>query len=89
MLLIRFSHKFGRGLLSSPDFYCTTGISVLQGDSQIGFQSKEANDSCPECGEACDGLQLHTVYFSPDVLDRYTSKHFVVLCPTCHEQAHS
>ena len=51
MLLIRFSHKFGRGLLSSPDFYCTTGISVLQGDSQIGFQSEEANGSCPECGK--------------------------------------
>jgi hypothetical protein len=30
VLYIRFSHKFGRGLLSSPEFYCTTGIDVPQ-----------------------------------------------------------
>jgi hypothetical protein len=51
--------------------------------------SEEAKDVCPECGEDCNVLQLHTLYFSPHVLDRYNPKHFVVLCPTCHERAHS
>jgi len=51
--------------------------------------SEGANGTCPQCGEDCDRLQLHTVYFSPNVLDRYNPKHFVVLCPRCHEQAHS
>lgn len=51
--------------------------------------SEKANGICPECGKECEALQLHTVYFSPNVLDRYNPGHFVVLCPTCHEQAHS
>ena len=51
--------------------------------------SEEANSTCPQCGEDCDRLQLHTVYFSPGVLDRYNPKHFVVLCPRCHERAHN
>src|SRR6266480_2051431 len=50
--------------------------------------SEEANGICPECGDWCEELQLHTVYFSPSVLNRYNAKHFVVLCPTCHERAH-
>lgn len=50
--------------------------------------SEKANGICPECGEACEALQLHTVYFSPNMLDRYNPGHFVVLCPTCHELAH-
>ena len=51
--------------------------------------SEEANGFCPECGEECEPLQLHTVYFSPNLLDRYNQKYFVVLCPTCHERAHN
>jgi hypothetical protein len=51
--------------------------------------SEQANNICPECGEECEALQLHTVYFSANLLDRYNSRHFVVLCPTCHERAHS
>ena len=51
--------------------------------------SEKANGICPECGEECEALQLHTVYFSPNVLDRYNPGYFVVLCPTCHELAHN
>jgi hypothetical protein len=51
--------------------------------------SEEANNICPVCGEPCEALQLHTVYFSPRMLNRYNAKNFVVLCPTCHEKAHN
>jgi len=50
--------------------------------------SEKANGICPECGQACQALQLHTVSFSSNVLDRYNPGHFIVLCPTCHELAH-
>jgi hypothetical protein len=51
--------------------------------------SEEAHCICPECGEQCEALQLHTTYFSPCMLHRYKAENFVVLCPTCHEKAHS
>lgn len=51
--------------------------------------SEKANGICPECGQECEALQLHTVYISPNLLDRYSPSHFVVLCPACHERAHS
>jgi len=50
--------------------------------------SEKANGICPECGEECEALQLHTVYFSPNLLERYSPRYFVVLCPACHERAH-
>lgn len=50
--------------------------------------SAQANNICPECGERCEVLQLHTVYLSANPLDRYNPGHFAVLCPTCHERAH-
>jgi hypothetical protein len=49
---------------------------------------QKAHGICPECGQECEALQLHTVYFSPNMFDRYNPEHFVVLCPTCHAQAH-
>ena len=51
--------------------------------------SEQANFICPVCGEQYDALQLHTVHFASNLLDRYNPRHFVVLCPTCHEQAHA
>lgn len=50
--------------------------------------SNKAKNTCPRCGRECDELQLHTLYFSPTILDRYAPTHYVVLCPTCHEEAH-
>jgi hypothetical protein len=48
-----------------------------------------AHNTCPECGQFVDDLQLHTVHYTRNLLDRYNSRHFVVLCPTCHEKAHA
>jgi len=50
--------------------------------------NERANRTCPECGQECETLQLHTVYVSANPLNRYAARNFVVLCPTCHEQAH-
>jgi hypothetical protein len=50
--------------------------------------SERAGFRCPECGEDCEVLQLHTVAFARNVFDRYNAGHFVVLCPVCHERAH-
>lgn len=51
--------------------------------------SEQVNFICPACGQQYDALQLHTVHFVSNLLDRYNPCHFVVLCPTCHEQAHT
>jgi len=51
--------------------------------------SEQASFTCPECGQHCDVLQLHTVSFARSVLDRYNPEHFVVLCPDCHKKAHA
>jgi hypothetical protein len=64
-------------------------VHMTQMQSLKQSLSEKANRICPECGEWCEALQLHTVRFSPGMLNRYNAKHFVVLCPTCHEKAHS
>jgi hypothetical protein len=51
--------------------------------------SAKANGLCPECGQACEALQLHTAHIPANILDRYNQRNFVVMCPTCHERAHS
>lgn len=63
-------------------------VHATQMKTLIQSLSEKANGTCPECGEGCEALQLHTVYFSRNVLDRYKPEHFVVLCPICHERAH-
>ncbi len=50
--------------------------------------SAQADATCPTCGQHCDQLQLHTLYFAPNIFDRYNPKHFVALCPSCHAKAH-
>lgn len=50
--------------------------------------SEQAKSVCPECNRFVDELQLHTSYFSNNLLDRYNPKHFIVLCPECHERSH-
>jgi hypothetical protein len=51
--------------------------------------SRQARFRCKACGKEYDALQLHTVYVARNILDRYNPRHFVVLCPVCHEDAHS
>ena len=50
--------------------------------------SEQAHGKCPVCGKPEHALQLHTVHVARNLLDRYNPRHFVVLCPACHEQAH-
>lgn len=50
--------------------------------------TEQAGGRCPACGRPEAALQLHTVYFARNLLNRYNPRHFVVLCPACHEQAH-
>ena len=64
-------------------------IHVTQMSNLKRSLSKQANNICPECNQHFDALQLHTTYFAPNLLDRYNPEHFIVLCPTCHEQAHA
>jgi 5-methylcytosine-specific restriction endonuclease McrA len=50
--------------------------------------SRQAQYRCAECGKAEPALQLHTLHFAKNLLDRYAPRNFVVLCPDCHEKAH-
>ena len=50
--------------------------------------SEQANFTCSACGQHFEDLQLHTVRAARNILDRYNPRHFVVLCPACHERAH-
>jgi hypothetical protein len=50
--------------------------------------SEQAGGQCPVCGKQDEALQLHTAHVARNMLDRYNPRHFVVLCPACHEQAH-
>jgi hypothetical protein len=50
--------------------------------------SQQAQNHCPACGKAETALQLHTLHYASSLLERYSPRHFVVLCPDCHEKAH-
>lgn len=50
--------------------------------------NEQAQHICLHCGERSEELQLHTKHFSENLFDRYSARHFVVLCPVCHEEAH-
>jgi hypothetical protein len=64
-------------------------IHVTQMSNLKRTLSEQAKNGCQACGQRFDALQLHTVYFAPNLLDRYNPQHFIVLCPTCHENAHA
>jgi len=63
-------------------------IHITQMNALKRSLSQQARYICPACGEPHDALQLHTVHFARNLLDRYNPGNFVVLCPTCHERAH-
>ncbi|QBD79387.1 hypothetical protein EPA93_26725 [Ktedonosporobacter rubrisoli] len=68
---------------------CLDAIHVTQMSRLKRTLSEEAHHLCAECGTYFEALQLHTVHVTENIIDRYNPKHFVVLCPTCHERAHS
>jgi hypothetical protein len=47
-----------------------------------------AREICQGCGGRQQELQLHTVYVASNPLDRYSPRHFAVLCRACHRKAH-
>ncbi len=63
-------------------------IHISQMNGLKSSLSQQAQDHCPVCGKAEAALQLHTVHFDANLLQRYAPRNFVVLCPDCHEEAH-
>ncbi len=63
-------------------------IHVTQMKSLKQRLNKQAQSICPECGKRYEELQLHTIHVPSNIFDRYHPRHFVVLCPACHEKAH-
>ena len=68
----------------SLDFIHVTQMRALK-DSL----NKQAQGKCSACGQEVQALQLHTVHVATNLLERYAPRHYVVLCPSCHELAHS
>jgi hypothetical protein len=64
-------------------------IHVTQMNHLKHSLSEQAHSLCQECEQHFPALQLHTVHFAGNILDRYNPRHFVVLCPECHEKAHA
>ena len=50
--------------------------------------NEQANHVCPACGKEIAKLELHTVQRPKNMLERYSVRNYVVLCPDCHHQAH-
>jgi hypothetical protein len=47
-----------------------------------------AREMCQACGQGPVELQLHTLRVSRNPLQRYSPRHYVVLCRACHRKAH-
>lgn len=65
------------------------GIHVQQMQTLKRTLSERANSCCPICGMNVSELQLHTFEVAPLFFGRYHPRHYQVMCPTCHEQAHA
>ena len=90
LIALRTRSRFLLLILAGLLFHVSLDIvHVTQMKSLKQSLSEKANDICAECGEEGKALQLHTVHFSPSIVDRYHPRNFVVLCATCHERAHS
>jgi hypothetical protein len=89
-LAIRLRSRLLSLLLAGLLFHVSLdAIHVRQMSSLKRRLSEQAKNICQECGRPFDALQLHTVYFATNPLDRYNAQYFIVLCPTCHEKAHT
>jgi hypothetical protein len=64
-------------------------IHVTQMKNLKRTLNEKAQSICAECGKHYEELQLHTVHIASNLFDRYNPQHFIVLCPTCHEEVHS
>lgn len=66
-------------------------LDVFHG-SQMGHLKhtllEQANETCSECGQPCEKLEIHTLRYSRTILDRYNLENYIALCPSCHVKAH-
>jgi hypothetical protein len=90
VLGIRFRSRLLLLVLAGLLFHVSLdAIHVTQMSHLKRSLSEQAANICPQCKKPFPALQLHTVHFANNLLDRYNPAHFVVLCPDCHEQAHA
>ena len=90
VLALRTRSRFLWLLLAGLLFHVSLdAIHVTQMGHLKKTLSEQAQQRCGACGKEYAALQLHTVYVARNILDRYNPRHFVVLCPVCHEEAHS
>jgi hypothetical protein len=64
-------------------------LHVTQMKSLKRRLNEQAQHICPQCEERYEELQLHTNHFAKNLCDRYNARHFMVLCPSCHEETHN
>ena len=89
VLAVRLRSRLLLLILSGLLFHVSLdAIHVTQMSHLKRSLSEQAGWRCPACGRHEEALQLHTTHFARNLLDRYNPRHFVVLCPACHEQAH-
>ena len=63
-------------------------VHITQMSNLKSTLGEQANHICPECGKKEVPLQLHTLHYANNLLDRYNPEHFIVLCGSCHEKLH-
>ncbi|HVB20346.1 MAG TPA: hypothetical protein VNG51_00185 [Ktedonobacteraceae bacterium] len=90
VLALRLRSRFLWLLLGGLLFHVSLdAIHVTQMGYLKKTLSEQAGYKCKACGQEYAALQLHTLHVARNMLDRYNARHFVVLCPMCHEDAHS
>jgi endogenous inhibitor of DNA gyrase (YacG/DUF329 family) len=67
----------------SLDRYHSTQMRSLKHNLNV-----QASFTCPTCGKKHAELELHTVRRPQHLLDHYSPRNFIVLCPECHRAAH-
>jgi hypothetical protein len=89
LLAVRLRSRFLLLILAGLLFHVSLDVIHI---SQMSHLKRTMGDNlqhyCPECGKEDKPLQLHTVHYASNLLDRYNPQHFIVLCGECHEKAH-
>jgi hypothetical protein len=89
MLAVRLRSRLLLLILSGLLFHVSLDVVHITWMKQLKSSlAEQAEGKCAACGKQGEALQLHTVHFARNLLDRYNSRHYVVLCPACHEKAH-
>ncbi|MDQ6662188.1 MAG: hypothetical protein M3Z24_14635 [Chloroflexota bacterium] len=88
-LTVRSHSRFLKLVLAGMLFHVSLdALHVTQLKRLKSKLTKQAQNICPACHQKYAELQLHTLHVTHNILDRYNSRHFMVLCPDCHVEAH-